>query len=204
MNKQIFKLAMVGLCILPAAISEAKTMPSGMSGVVNTPSAYVRPMGHFGLTYQYSSDVRSIGGNIAVLPSLEVSYSRWNASDKSDFDMIGAKYMVLPETVVSPALSLGVEDITDENDRSGFVALSKAGPWGLAVHAGVGTGRFRDGFVALEKQFKVNSDVLNLGLALEYDGEDFNYGMFVPVGKLMQAEAGIRNDKFYTALHGTF
>ena len=45
---------------------------------------------------------------------------------------------------------------------------------------------------------------MNLGLAVEYDGDDINYGMFVPIGKLMQAEAGMRDDKFYTGVHGTF
>ncbi|HIU63852.1 MAG TPA: YjbH domain-containing protein [Candidatus Avacidaminococcus intestinavium] len=204
MLKKMLKLTAVLVVLCPFGNGEAKTLATGMSGVINTPSAYVRSMGHFGLTYQYTNDYRAWGGNIAVLPSLEISYSHWEPEGASDFDLVNAKFMVLPETVASPAVSIGVEDLTDERRRSGFVALSKAGPWGLALHAGVGTGRYRDGYIALEKQFKLNSDVLNLGVALEYDGEDMNYGLFVPVGKLVRAEAGMRNEKFYAALHGTF
>ena len=194
---------MSALAALPLTC-EARTLASGISGVINTPSAYVRPIGHAALTYQYSDDYNVIGGNVAVMPGIEIAYSRWSPDKGDDFNMYSAKYMILPETVASPAIAVGIEDVTDEKDRSGYAAISKAGPWGLKIHAGIGTGRFRDGFVGFEKQFKVNSKTLNLGLAAEYDGDNFNYGMFVPVGKLMQVEAGMRDEKFYAGVHGTF
>lgn len=56
----------------------------------------------------------------------------------------------------------------------------------------------------MEKQFKVNSDVLNLSLALEYDGHHFNYGAALPVGKLVQAEIGMRSNDFYAGINCTF
>ncbi len=201
--KFLAAIMMTALAGVPLAC-EARTLASGSSGVINVPSAHVRSMGHAAVTYQYTEDYNVIAGNIAVLPGLEIAYGRWSPDAGDDFNMYSAKYMVLPETVASPAFAVGIEDATDEKDRCAYAVISKAGPWGLKIHAGKGTGRFRDGFVALEKQFKVNSNTLNLGLAAEYDGEYFNYGMFVPVGKLMQAEAGIRDDKFYAGIHGTF
>ena len=202
-TKLLTALFMSSLLVLPVAC-EARTLPSGTSGVINVPTAHVRSMGHFGVTYQYTEDYNVLGGNVAVLPGLEVAYSRWSPDAGDDFNMYSAKFMILPETVASPAIAVGVEDATDESDRSAYAVISKAAPWGLKVHAGTGTGRFRNGFVALEKQFKLNSKTMNLGLAVEYDGDDINYGMFVPIGKLMQAEAGMRDDKFYTGVHGTF
>ncbi|MGE4588263.1 MAG: YjbH domain-containing protein [Acidaminococcaceae bacterium] len=204
MRKNILTaILMSSLAALPLSC-EARTLPSGTSGVINAPSAYVRSMGHAAVTYQYTEDYKVIGGNVAVLPGLEVAYSRWSEDAGDDFNMYSAKYMIIQETVASPAFAVGVEDITDEKDRSGYAVISKAGPWGLKLHAGAGTGRFRDGFVGFEKQFKVNSNTLNLGLAAEYDGDNFNYGMFVPVGKLMQAEVGMRDEKFYAGVHGIF
>ena len=202
-KKILMTLFMSSLFLLPAA-GEARTLQSGTSGVISVPSAHVRSMGHVGVTYQYSEDESVLAGNVAALPGLELAYSRWSPDAGDDFNMYSAKFMVLPETVATPAIAVGVEDITDEKDRSGYAVVSKAGPWGINIHAGVGTGRFRDGFVAVEKQFKLNSNILNFGLSAEYDGEDVNYGMFVPVGKLMQAEVGMRNEKVYAGVHGTF
>ncbi len=204
MRKNLLTAILMGSLVALPLACEARTLPSGISGVINAPSAYVRSMGHAAVTYQYTEDYKVIGGNVAVMPGLEIAYSRWSPDAGEDYNMYSAKYMILPETVASPAIAVGIEDATDERDRSAYAVISKAGPWGLKIHAGTGTGRFRDGFVGLEKQFKVNSNKLNLGLAAEYDGDNFNYGMFVPVGKLMQAEVGMRDDKFYAGVHGTF
>lgn len=203
MKHKICRLTLF-LLLFSLSNAEARIVPSGMSGVINTPTAHMRPFGHFDVSFQYSDSYRNLSTNAVVLPGVEVAYSHWFSSGKANYNLYSMKYNFLPETVVTPAVTVGVEDVTDEIRRSGFVAVSKAGPWGLMLHGGVGTGRFREGFVALEKQFKVNSDNLNLGLALEYDGNDFNYGMFVPVGALLQAEAGIRSNKFYAGLHGSF
>ena len=77
MKKNIFTaILMSSLVALPLAC-EARTLASGTSGVINTPSAYVRSMGHAAVTYQYTEDYNVIAGNVAVMPGLEVAYSRW-------------------------------------------------------------------------------------------------------------------------------
>ena len=118
--------------------------------------------------------------------------------------MLSAKYQLIAESVLTPAVAVGIEDIGDKLDRAGYVAATKEGPWGFRGHVGIGTGRFQNGFIAMEKQFKVNSDVLNLSLALEYDGHHFNYGAALPVGKLVQAEIGMRSNDFYAGINCTF
>ena len=145
-----------------------------------------------------------LGVNATVLPSLELSYSRFNPKHENNFNMLSAKYQLIAESVLTPAVAVGIEDIGDKLDRAGYVAATKEGPWGFRGHVGIGTGRFQNGFIAMEKQFKVNSDVLNLSLALEYDGHHFNYGATLPVGKLVQAEIGMRSNDLYAGVNCTF
>ena len=63
MRKNILTtIVLSSLVALPLAC-EARTLASGTSGVINTPSAYVRSMGHAAATYQYTEDYSVIGGD---------------------------------------------------------------------------------------------------------------------------------------------
>lgn len=203
MKKSLCSLTLLS-CLMLAVPCEAKVLLSSVSGVINVPSANVRSLGHVEFMGQYTEDVTVLGGNIAVLPGMEVAYSRFSPNHGADFNMLSAKYQFAPETITTPAIALGVEDFGDERERSAYVVATKEGPWGIRGHAGIGTGRFSNGFIAMEKQFKVNSEVFNLSLALEYDGHDFNYGATVPLGKLMQAEAGVRSKDLYLGIKTVF
>jgi len=203
MKKAFGVLALVG-CLIFTVPCEAKMLLSSISGVINVPSAHVRNIGEFSVMAQQTEDGNVLGVNAAVLPNLEVAYSRFNPKHESNFNMLSAKYQLIPESVLTPAVAVGIEDIGDKLDRAGYVAVTKEGPWGFRGHVGIGTGRFQNGFIAMEKQFKVNSDVLNLSLALEYDGHHFNYGATLPVGKLVQAEIGMRSNDLYAGVNCTF
>lgn len=191
-------------CLSLALPCEAKILPSSTSGIINVPSASVGSMGHVALMGQYTEDFTTLGGNVAVLPGLEVAYSRFSPKHGGDFNMYSAKYQFVPETIATPAVAIGVEDFGDEVERSSYVVATKEGPWGIRGHVGVGTGRFSNGFLAMEKQFKVNSEAFNLSLALEYDGHDFNYAATVPLGKMAQAEVGMRSNDLYVGIKSTF
>jgi len=203
MKKSLGTCALIG-CLALTVPCEAKILLSSISGVINVPSAHVRTMGAFSLMGQQTEDGHVLGINAAVLPDLEIAYSRFSPKHEGDFNMVSAKYQLLSESVLSPALAIGVEDIGDKLERSGYVVATKEGPWGFRGHLGIGTGRFQNGFIAMEKQFKVNSDILNLSLALEYDGHHFNYGATLPVGKLVQAEVGMRSNDLYAGINCTF
>lgn len=203
MNKNFCALMLVS-CLTLAVPCEAKILLSAVSGVINVPTANVRSLGHVDFMAQYTDDTTALGGNLTVLPGLEVAYSRFSPKHEDDFNMYSAKYQFMPETVTTPAVAVGLEDFGDEVDRSAYVVATKEGPWGFRGHAGVGTGRFKNGFVAMEKQFKVNSDVFNLSLALEYDGHNFNYAATVPLGKLASAEVGMRSNDLYVGVKSNF
>lgn len=205
MKKQIclFTIALAAVISFPF-VGSASPLKSGLSGIINTPTGTVRGMGRFSLGAQYDEKDKVIGGNVVVLPSLEVAYSHITPSKGEDLNMISAKYGLLPETIGTPGVSIGVEDITNERDRSGFVALSKEAVLGFRVHAGIGTDRLKKGFVALEKNFKLSSSNYNVGLQLEYDGYDFNYGALLPLGKALKANIGSRSKDFFAGVNYTF
>ena len=66
---------------------------------------------------------------------------------------VSAKLQVLRETPVTLTIAIGVEDIADNQDRRGYVAVSKALFAYWKLHAGVGTGdQYKHGFYAMEKR----------------------------------------------------
>jgi len=204
MKKLVGGSLLLGLCFLQPLIAAAKVLPSGTSGIINVPSAQVRMLGHFSLGGQWTENGSFAGGNLAVLPGLEAAYSRWHPKHGSDLNIVSGKLQFLPETLGTPAIAVGVEDIGNKIDRSAYVVATKAGPWGLKGHVGYGTDRFKRGFVALEKQFKVSGPDVNLDLELEYDGYDFNYGAALPLGKFLQAEVGKRSGDLFAGVSWTF
>ena len=42
--------------------------------------------------------------------------------------MLSAKYQLIAESVLTPAVAVGIEDIGDKLDRAGYVAATKEGP----------------------------------------------------------------------------
>ncbi|MEG1913463.1 MAG: YjbH domain-containing protein [Acidaminococcaceae bacterium] len=204
MTRKILTIILLGVLSGSASVGEARTLLSGTSGSINIPSAHVRFLGQGAVTWQHTSTAEVVAGNLVALPNLEVSFSHWSPDAGATFNQVSAKYQWQPETLVSPAFAVGVEDFTDQKQRSAYLVASKDLLWGLRFHVGVGTGRFDRGFVGVEKQFKVNSKRYNLGVMTEYDGVNFNYGLTVPVVKFVQAELGMRSDKFYAGVHGTF
>lgn len=204
MNTLFTRSILLSLLLLTPLTASAKILPSGTSGVINVPTASVRSMGHFSLGGQYTENGNFAGGNIAILPFVEVAYTRWQPKHGSNFNVFSGKVQVLPGTLATPSIAVGVEDIGNKLDRSGYVVVTKDVPWGLKAHAGYGTDRFKRGFVALEKQFKISGPNLNLTLEAEYDGYDFNYGAAVPLGKFLQAEVGKRSQDLFAGVSWTF
>ena len=203
MKKKILLLTVLTI-VSAMGTCQAKLLPSGTFGVINVPSAHVRSMGHVSAGWQWTDDGYFVAANAAVIRGIEVAASHIKPNSGDEKNVFSAKLEFLPETMGTPALAIGVEDATDQFKRAGYVVASKEAPWGLRLHAGVGTERFKHGFVALEKQFKLNSANLNLSLAAEYDGDNFNYGASLPLGKFLQAEVGVRSKNMFAGVNCTF
>ena len=129
----------------------------------------------------------SVAGNISLPVGAEIAYSKWHIDGENNRDMISLKVPVMREKVMKPAVSIGVEDIADDCDRSYYLAMSKQGPWGIRMHMGVRSGHEQKGmFYGIEKQIRLKGDIAKqklfvpaLNFTLEYDGRRPNYGMYI-------------------------
>lgn len=202
MKKQLTAALLCALSALPL-VAEAKVIPSGTSGVINAPSGYVRLPGHVSGGLDWTKEGRNVRGNISLPLGIEIAGSHVDTKHDGSYGTVSAKLQVLRETPVTPAIAIGVEDIADNQNRRGYVAVSKALFAGWKVNAGVGTGdQYKHGFYAVEKETKLLG--LSMNLMGEYDGSHFNYGAAVPVGKFIQTEVGVRDKHLYGGMNLTF
>ena len=201
MEKKIFAAMLAVLAAVPLA-AEAKTTPSGTSGVINTPSAYVRRPGHLSIGYDLTKDDHNLRGNVALPLGLEVAGSRVDPKHGDIYSTVSAKWNLIPETPVTPAVAIGGEALGNQVDRRGYIVVSKALPLGFRIHGGIGTDQYKHGFGALEKDIKVGTQAMTV--MGEYDGSHFNYGASLPLAKFTTAEIGVRTHHLYGSLNFTF
>lgn len=155
------RAALIGLFFLTAPAARAQTffdevqpaaearIPGflGPTGLLETPSAYVLRGGevaaHLGGDADFAAGgiAAGIGGRLEVGATLrEGEGAAWTS----------AKWNLVPETLVRPALALGVVDAFDASRRSGYVVASKylipyliealTGQTGIGVKLHVGYG----------------------------------------------------------------
>jgi hypothetical protein len=202
MYKTIKITVLAAMCMVVPLAAEAKISPSGTSGIINTPSAFVRRPGHISIGYDMTKEDKILHGNLALPLGLEVAGAQVDPKHDNNYSMVSAKWNVLPSTPATPAIAIGGDDLGNEKDRRGYVVASMALPMGFKIHAGVGTDQYKHGFGALEKDFKIGSQALTL--MGEYDGSHFNYGASLPLAKFTTAEIGVRSHHLYGSLNFTF
>jgi hypothetical protein len=118
-------------------------------------------------------------------------------------DMANVELSVMPQTLLTPALGVGVMDVSDEIERSYYAAVTKAIPLSsplplpvkdVRVTVGLGSGRF-DGFFA-----SAEGQVAGFRLQAEYDGDDFNAAIGLPFLNVVTAKAMWIEDDFYVGI----
>jgi hypothetical protein len=202
MNKKMMIVMAAALtAVLPYA-AEAKTTPSGVSGVINTPSAYTGHVGRLSIGYDMTKDEQNLRGNVTLPLGLQVAGSRVDPKHGDVYSTVSAKWNLIKETPVTPAIAIGGDDLGNEKDRRGYIVASKALPYGIRIHGGIGTDQYKHGFGALEKDIKLGSQ--SMTLMGEYDGSHFNYGASLPLAKFTTAEIGVRTHHLYGNLNFTF
>ncbi len=199
-------------CVLLLSAAPVLAAPSvnGSTGLINNPSADVLREGEFSLGYYHLKD----GGvgifNTNVLPKLELGVAGFRYDGQDNNNYINAKFSVLPETVLSPGLALGVEDISGSSKRSAYAVASKALPLGFRIHAGVGDGRFNGVFGGIEKTINPVSIITGNNafpattLIAEYDGKNMNYGARMSIVPGLKLDAGWRNHDGYFGVSYTY
>jgi hypothetical protein len=199
-------------CILLLASAPGFAAPSvnGSTGLINTPSADVVREGEFSLGYYHLKDggVGIFNTNLAPNVELGVAGFRYDGQDNKNY--VNAKFSLAPETVFTPGLAVGVEDIGNTDKRSVYAVASKALPLGFRIHAGVGNGRFDGVFAGLEKTLNPvsvmtgNNAFPATTLIAEYDGKYMNFGARMSIIPGLKLDAGWRDHGGYVGMSYTY
>ena len=205
------KKMLLGLAICVTAVSgncvQAASSTNGSTGLINTPSADVVRQGQFYVGYYNlnEGDSITVGANLAK--NLEVSMAAVNYKEADKKAYLNAKYAIMQEGVLLPGIAVGVEDITDKSDRTAYLAVSKALPFGIRLHAGYGNGRYDGMFYGIEKQIVpslVGGVFPDTSLIIEHDGHDMNYGLRMSLVSGLKINAGWRDKETYVGVTYNF
>ena len=203
---------MIGItCVLLLTTVPVLAAPSvnGPTGLINSPTADVLRPGQLALGYYHlkNGGVGSFNTNIA--PNLELGVAAFRYDGQSNKNYINAKFAVVPETILTPGLAFGVEDMANRDQRSVYAVASKALPFGFRIHAGTGGGRFRGVFAGIEKTINPISVITGSNafpattFIAEYDGQTMNYGARMSIIPGLKLDAGIRNHNGYIGISFT-
>lgn len=211
----VMRTLLVAVLLVISAIA-AVAAPSyfGPTGNILTPDSEITPHPGFDIGYHRFTDFLDVAdldanvvhGNFALTPDVEVGLS-WFDSDNDDSEVaVNGKWRIVRETATSPAIVVGVLDLTGDalNDDASLYALvsknltafaeditdSESKP--LRGTLGIGTG-FYDGFFAgLDWTFTPK-----VSLMLEYvqtdtaDDTQFNGGIRYAVADGVRLDAAL-------------
>lgn len=202
------KIILAAVCATLMATATAAAAPSinGSTGLINTPSADVLREGQFSLGYYNTNDGGVGVFNTNLAKNLEIGVAGFRYDNESNKNYLNAKFSLLPESVLSPGLAIGIEDAAGKTDRSYYAVASKGLPLGFRIHAGVGNGRYDGVFAGIEKTINPvsiltgNSTFPATTLIAEYDGRDMNYGVRMSIIPGLKLDAGWRHDKTYVGM----
>lgn len=165
---------------------------------------------------KFGEDGKVYFANIGI-SRLEIQAAKFqDFSNGDDPTAISAQISVLPETTFTPALAIGIRDISNETTsynslygkRSYYIAASKKVPivggipllfQDVSLHGGIGTDSLSGVFFGIE-------GVLPMGLHLnaEYDTDDVNVALSYKVIPTLKADVSyIKGDMYYGAMFST-
>lgn len=204
------------LVIIVCSLAAGQVMADRL---ILTPTGRTLTTGGLKGEYAASSDLdgsKIYWANIGV-SRLEIEGARFQGFGVEDTDAISAQVSIIPETSFTPAIALGVRDISDQTKGKGllydgqsiYLAASKSlpGPGGgvpfalqdVKVHGGIGTGSLSGVFFGVEGKLPMGIEFMS-----EFDTKNFNYAASYKVGPAMSVRAAsIHGDIFYGALFST-
>jgi hypothetical protein len=187
MPRVLFALgALIALAVAPAAAQYAETpeplttTPSmlGPTGALITPTTDISDRS-YSIGYHWLNDTFDALAklNISPIDRFEVGVT-WVDPDSATVDdetVFHAKYLLAEEDDDSPALTVGVWDVSDELDQTWYAVVSKEieGEIPVIINLGGATGDIINGFFA-NATLRLTED---LDFLLEYDSEEVNFGL---------------------------
>lgn len=205
------KIVMGLTCLLCMTTIPVLAAPSvnGPTGLINSPTSDVLRGGQISLGYYHLKDGGVGTFNTNVAPNLEIGVTGFRYDGQKNENYVNAKFALTPETVLTPGLSIGVEDMAGQSQRSFYAVASKALPFGFRIHAGTGNGRFSGVFGGIEKTINPLSVITGNNvfpattLIAEYDGKTMNYGARLSIVSGLKLDAGMRNHDGYIGISFT-
>lgn len=169
--------------------------------LIQIPSADRSPGFRTEYLHRFQGPDQGYGTVVAPLGlAYELMGRYYNGLDNSHNMEVGGQLQLLPDGVVTPAVSLGVWDITNSAPwgRRGFLALTKGverGQFGLPrpfrraqLTLGTGTGRLSGVFAGLRLDLPAN-----ISLVTEYDTRRLNLGFWISPVKSLSLKAELQN-----------
>lgn len=197
----------LGLALVGTSV-QAATDGYGITGLINTPSADIVRGAQASFSYNQQENAQRAALTVALGAGLEAAVLRRVPEVGAQQTFGSFKMQLRSESVLQPAIAVGVDDVSDRHERSLYVAASKGLPYGLRLHTGIGSGRFHGFFAAIEKRLTpaIPSPSFQPFTALlaEYDGRHLNYGLRWQAAPAMQLDIGCRSKQTYMAVAYTF
>lgn len=182
----------------------------GGTGSINTPHALSLGAGKFAISYHdLTGDTTLSQAHFGIDGKLEIGVTSYNLGESDEATYGNIKYQFVKETVVTPAIALGVLDISDKYGRNAYIAGTKNLS---AIDARVTLGAYQKGdnkiFASVEKTFSMLPGGKNLfpstTVKVEYDSEDINFGLSLATIPGLKIDAGSRNGHGYVGATYTF
>jgi len=185
------------LFVLALVSSQVAATPAyfGYTGLMMTPTADTLKTGgvDFGAVFLNTNNNTSfLSGNVGLLDSLEVGAALVSPERGNSNGIINAKFSLFKETMATPALAIGISDLTDQFDSTPYVVVSKSLPLKGQIlgsprfDLGVGGGRLNGVFAGLSTKI---SD--RMQLMVEYDTNDVNFGVQFAAAQGLRLHAGL-------------
>ena len=199
-------LCWVQLLLATSAFASPST--TGSTGMIRIPTADVLQTGHFAAGYYYWRDHGAAVAALGLPAGIEISAAApWYNGNSAQWN-VNAKINLTQESLLTPGVSVGIEDMGGQQQQSFYGVVSKSLPFGLRVHLGVGNGRFRGAFGALEKVLnphslrKKASGFPVTSIIVEMDGRKMNYGARMSLARGLRLDAGWlgREERIYLGL----
>ena len=191
-----------------ATSASAAPSTTGSTGMIRIPTADVLQIGHFAAGYYYWRDHGAAVAAVGLPAGIEVSAAApWYNGSSAQWN-VNAKINLANESLLKPAILIGIEDLGGQQQQSFYGVISKALPFGIRVHLGVGNGRFSGAFGAIEKVLNPHSVRKKAvgfpvtSIIVEMDGRKMNYGARMRLARGLRLDAGWlgREERIYLGL----
>jgi len=198
MNCRRISLCLLALSVLAVVSSQVSAAPAykGYTGLMLTPTAETLKTGslNFGAVFlnNDNNDTSFVSANIGLLDSLEVGDALISPEVGDSEGIINAKFSLLKETIATPALAIGLSDMTDQFDATPYIVATKAlqiagkDLWAPKIHLGVGSGSLDGVFAGLSATVSDRTQLM-----VEYDTDDVNFGLQFSAANNLRLHAGL-------------